>query len=134
LVHAEIRAQDAIVRASPKNPAESTIANSNPEIHAIILSDIAGFHIVNLLTSQSNFDSDYFSREIVQSLIDQFFPQGKVPGAPQFIVHVDSCSVYFQNAHKRFSMKISSAGFRTCPIHQISHFQTFEFSVISSDP
>jgi hypothetical protein len=65
-----------MARVPPRNPAENLTRNSAAEIHVHYCMGTAGFHVVNLLTYQSNFDNEYFMSEIMQPMVDQLFLQG----------------------------------------------------------
>jgi histone-lysine N-methyltransferase SETMAR len=53
------------------------------------------FHVVDLMTSQRSFDSQYFVDHIMLSLLEKVFPKGRNPHARQLHLHLDHCRVHF---------------------------------------
>jgi hypothetical protein len=47
------------------------------------------------MISQRNFNSEYFTNEIMQPLVAKLFPGGKMPHASRLIMHLDNCRVHF---------------------------------------
>jgi hypothetical protein len=62
-----------------------------------VLWGTTGFPGVNLMTSQRGFNNEYFITEIMQSLLDKRFPEGRPTHTPRFMLDFDDCRVHFSN-------------------------------------
>jgi histone-lysine N-methyltransferase SETMAR len=60
-----------------------------------IIWGVDGFHLVDLMTSQRNFDSQYFVDNIVVPLVEKVFPKGRNPDARRLHLHLDNRRVHF---------------------------------------
>jgi hypothetical protein len=63
---------------------------------------VDGFHVVNLMTSQRSFVSQYFIDNILVPLIEETFPQGMHPHARRRHLHLNNCRVHFSRAAEQF--------------------------------
>jgi histone-lysine N-methyltransferase SETMAR len=63
---------------------------------------IGGFHVIDLMTTQCSFNSEYFVNHVMVPLIDEIFPNGRNPHAPRLHVHLDNCRVHFSKATEQF--------------------------------
>jgi hypothetical protein len=72
------------------------------EFMLIVLWSTIEFPIVNLMTSQRGFNSEYFLTEIMQSLLDKRFPEGRLAHTSWLMVHFDNCRVHFSTLSLKF--------------------------------
>jgi hypothetical protein len=63
---------------------------------------VKGFHVVDLMTSQRSFDSQYFVNHIMVPLVAKVFPKGRNPHARRLHLHLDNCRVHFSRAVEQF--------------------------------
>jgi hypothetical protein len=63
---------------------------------------VGGFHVVDLMTSQRSFDSQYFVDDIMVPLVEKVFPKGTNPRARRPHLHLDNCRVHFSRAAEQF--------------------------------
>jgi histone-lysine N-methyltransferase SETMAR len=52
------------------------------------------FHIIDSLPTGAKISGIYYTNNILQSLHQAFFPQGRDPHGKRLAVHVDNCSVH----------------------------------------
>jgi histone-lysine N-methyltransferase SETMAR len=60
------------------------------------------FHVVDLMTSQRSFDSQYFVDNIMVPLVEKVFPKGRNPHARRLHLHLDHCRVHFSRVTEQF--------------------------------
>jgi transposase len=60
-----------------------------------------GFPVVNLMISQHGFNSEYFITDIMQSLLDKRFPEGRSAHISRLMVHLDNCRVHFSKLSQK---------------------------------
>jgi hypothetical protein len=53
------------------------------------------FHVVDLMTSQRSFNSEYFVNHVVAPMIAKAFPKGRTPHDGRVNLHLDDCRVHF---------------------------------------
>jgi hypothetical protein len=63
---------------------------------------VEGFHVVDLMTSQRSFDSQYFADNIMVPLVQKVFPKGRNPYARRLSFHLDHCRVHFSRVIEQF--------------------------------
>jgi histone-lysine N-methyltransferase SETMAR len=63
---------------------------------------VDGFHVVDLMSSQCSFDSQYFVDNIMVSLVQKVFPKGRNPHARPLHLHLDNCCVHFSRVPEQF--------------------------------
>jgi hypothetical protein len=63
---------------------------------------VDGFHVVDLMTSQHSFDSQYFVDNIMVQLVEKVFPKGRNPHARRPHLHLVNCRVHFSRAAEQF--------------------------------
>jgi histone-lysine N-methyltransferase SETMAR len=63
---------------------------------------VDGFHVVDLMTSQRSFDSQYFVDNIMVPLVEKVFPKGRNPHARRLHLHLDNCRVHFSRVAEQF--------------------------------
>jgi hypothetical protein len=63
---------------------------------------VGDFHVVDLMTSQRSFDSQYFVSNVMTLLIANIFPQGRIPHARRLHLYLDNCRVHFSNVTEQF--------------------------------
>jgi hypothetical protein len=63
---------------------------------------VDGFHVVDLITSQRNFNSDDFVSHVLAPMIAKVFSQGRIPHTHQLQLLLDNCRVHVSEATKQF--------------------------------
>jgi histone-lysine N-methyltransferase SETMAR len=63
---------------------------------------VDGFHAVDLMTSQRSFDLQYFTDNIMVSLVEKVSPKGRNPHARPRHLHLDNCRVHFSRVAEQF--------------------------------
>jgi hypothetical protein len=61
-----------------------------------------GSCVVDLMTTQKTFDSEYFFQQITIPLADKIHPGRRNPHAPGIQVHLDNCHMYFSKVIQCF--------------------------------
>jgi hypothetical protein len=56
---------------------------------------VDGFHLVDLITSQRSFNSEYFVSHVLATMVAKVFPRGRIPQTCRLQLHLDNCRVYF---------------------------------------
>jgi hypothetical protein len=56
---------------------------------------VTGFYVVDLVTTQRTFNSEYFVEQIMTPLVNKIYPGGRNPHTPGIQVHPDNYHVYF---------------------------------------
>jgi hypothetical protein len=54
------------------------------------------------MTSQRNFNNEYFVNEMMQPLVAKYFPGGRMPHTSRLIVRLDKCLVHFPKHTQMF--------------------------------
>jgi hypothetical protein len=92
---------------------------------------MGGFHVVDLMTSQRSFDSQYFVSNVMTPLIANIVPQRRIRQARGLHLHLDGYRVhFFQRSENNSSLKIRFCVWRTHPTVPILHHQTSGFSAM----
>jgi hypothetical protein len=68
----------------------------------IVSREVDGFHVVDLMTSQRSFNSEYFVNHGMAPTITKVFPQGRAPHARRQHLHLDNCRVHFSKNTQQF--------------------------------
>jgi histone-lysine N-methyltransferase SETMAR len=63
---------------------------------------VDGFHIIDLMTSQRNFNSECFVNHVMALMIAKVFPQGRTPHARRLHLHLDNCRVRLSKTTQQF--------------------------------
>jgi hypothetical protein len=63
---------------------------------------ISDFHVVDLITSQHSFDSQYSVSNLMAPLIANIYPRGRIPHVRRLHLHLDNCRVHFSNVTEQF--------------------------------
>jgi hypothetical protein len=63
---------------------------------------VKGFHVVDLMIWQNQFNSQYFVEHIMVPLIEEIFPHGRNRRALRLRVHLDNCRVHFSKGAEQF--------------------------------
>jgi hypothetical protein len=63
---------------------------------------VDGFHVVDLMTSQRSFDSQYFVDTIMVPFVEKFFPKGRNLHVRRLHLHLDNCHVHFSKVTEKF--------------------------------
>jgi hypothetical protein len=67
----------------------------------MVMWGIDSFHGVDLMTSQGNFDSQYFVHNIMVSLVQKVFPKRRNPHVRPYL-YLNPCSVHFSKVSEQF--------------------------------
>jgi histone-lysine N-methyltransferase SETMAR len=67
-----------------------------------VILGVGGFHVVELITPQRSFDSQYFVSNVMTPLITNILPQGRISHARQLHLHLDNCRVHFSKVTEQF--------------------------------
>jgi hypothetical protein len=65
------------------------------QIMFIIILGVGGFPVIDLMTSQRSFDSQYFMNDVVTLLIANLFLQGRISHARRLNLYLDNARVHF---------------------------------------
>jgi hypothetical protein len=68
--------------------------------------DVDSFHVVNLITSQETFNSQYFVDNVLTHLLPKIVPQGRRRHALRLHCHIYNCRVHFAKVSEQFSLKM----------------------------
>jgi transposase len=63
---------------------------------------VGGFDVIDLMTSQRSFDSQYSVANIMVPLVEKVFPKGRNPHARRRHLHLDNCRVRFSKVTEQF--------------------------------
>jgi hypothetical protein len=63
---------------------------------------VDGFHVVDLITSQPSFSSEYSVSGVLAPMVAKVFPRGRIPYPRRLQLHLDSCRVHFSKATEQF--------------------------------
>jgi histone-lysine N-methyltransferase SETMAR len=67
-----------------------------------VMRGIDGFHVVNFMTSQERFNSQYLVDNVLTHTLPKIFPQGRRRHALPLHCHLDNCRVHFSKASEQF--------------------------------
>jgi hypothetical protein len=65
-----------------------------------------GFHVVDLMTEQYSYNTQYFLSHVLESLLLAVFPDGRKPHSRRLSLHFDNCRVRHSKVSGNFSLKI----------------------------
>jgi hypothetical protein len=63
---------------------------------------VKGFHVVDLMTSQDQFNSQSFVEHGMVPLVQEIFPHGRNGRALRLHLHLDNCRVHFSKVAEQF--------------------------------
>jgi hypothetical protein len=63
---------------------------------------VDGFHVVDLMTSQRTFNSEYFVSHVLAPMVAKVFSRGKIPHTRRLQFHLDNCRVHFSKVTEPF--------------------------------
>jgi hypothetical protein len=63
---------------------------------------IDGFHVVDLMTSQRSFTSEYFVSHVLAPMVAKVFSPGRIPHTCRLQLHLGNCQVHFSKAIEQF--------------------------------
>jgi histone-lysine N-methyltransferase SETMAR len=63
---------------------------------------VDGFHVVDLMTSQRNFNSEYFVSHVLAPMAAKVFPRGRILHTRPLQLCLDNCRVHFSKAIEQF--------------------------------
>jgi hypothetical protein len=73
-----------------------------PKLMLTVIWGVFGFHVVDLMTVQDRFNSQYFADNVVIPLTQEIFPGGRRAHIRRLNVHQDNCRVHFSKVAERF--------------------------------
>jgi hypothetical protein len=91
---------------------------------------VDGFHVVDLMTSQRSFDSQYFMDNIMVPFVEKVFPKGRNPYAHRLRLHSDNRLVHFSRVAEKFMAQNHISRVPLQPRGSTLHLRTFGFLVI----
>jgi hypothetical protein len=65
------------------------------KIMLIVIWGVDGFHVVDLMTSQRSFNSEYFMSHVLAPMVAKVFPRGRTPHSHRLELHLHNCRVHF---------------------------------------
>jgi hypothetical protein len=83
--------------ATQTNPTIGT-----PKFMLTVMWGIKAFHVVDLMTSQNQFNLQYFVEHIRVPLVQEIFPHGRNRHALRLHLHLDNCLVHFSTVAEQF--------------------------------
>jgi histone-lysine N-methyltransferase SETMAR len=63
---------------------------------------VKGFHVVDLMTSQNQFNSQDFVEHVMVPRVQEIFPHGRNRRALRLHLHLDNCRIHFSNVTAHF--------------------------------
>jgi histone-lysine N-methyltransferase SETMAR len=63
---------------------------------------VDGFHVVDLMTSQRRFNSEYFMSYVLAPMVVKVFPRERIPQTCRLQLHLDDCRVHFSKLTEQF--------------------------------
>jgi hypothetical protein len=63
---------------------------------------VDGFHLMDLMTTQKEFDSPYFVANVLSALVQRIFPAGRRAHAVRLSCHLDNFPVHFSKVLEKF--------------------------------
>jgi hypothetical protein len=73
-----------------------------PKFLVTVVWGMEGFHVMDLMTSQNQFNSQYFMEYIMALLVEEIFPHGRNRRALRLHLHLDNCRVHFSKVSEKF--------------------------------
>jgi histone-lysine N-methyltransferase SETMAR len=68
----------------------------------IVIWEVDGFHVIDLMTWQRSFNSDYFVIHALAPMIVKVFPRGRIPHTCRLRYHLNNCRFHFSEAIEQF--------------------------------
>jgi hypothetical protein len=93
-------AQWSVCRDDVATKTKPTI--STPKCTLTVMWGVKGFRVVDLMTSQDQFNSQYFVEHIMVPLVQEIFPHGQNRRAPRLHLHLDNRRVHFSKVAEQF--------------------------------
>jgi hypothetical protein len=63
-----------------------------------VIWEVDGFHVIDLITSQRSFNSEYFVSHVLAPMVAKVFPQGRIPHTRRLQLQLDNYRVHFSKA------------------------------------
>jgi hypothetical protein len=63
---------------------------------------VDSFYVVDLMTSQRSFNSEYFVSHVLAPIAAKVFPRGRIRHTRRFQLCLDNCQVHFSKATEQF--------------------------------
>jgi histone-lysine N-methyltransferase SETMAR len=63
---------------------------------------VDGFHVVDLMTLQRSFNSEYFVSHVLTPTVAKLFPRGTIPHTRRLQLHLYKCRIHFSKATEQF--------------------------------
>jgi hypothetical protein len=63
---------------------------------------VDGSHVVDLMTSQRNFNSEYLASHVLAPIVAKIFPRGRIQHTRRLQLHLDNCRVHFSKSTEPF--------------------------------
>jgi hypothetical protein len=73
--------------------------------------EMKGFHVADLMTSENQFNSQYFVDHIRVSFVQEIFPHGRNRRAPRLHIYLGNSRVYFSRVAEQFLKQMASCTF-----------------------
>jgi hypothetical protein len=105
-----------------------------PKFMLTVMWGIKGFHVVDLMTSQNQFNSQYFVEHIMVPLVQEIFLYRRNRGALPLHLHRDNRQFTSQQWQDGLVKQLPSCGFHIFPTAQIWRLLTFPYSGILKPP
>jgi hypothetical protein len=72
------------------------------KIMPTVIWGIDGFHVVDLMTSQLSFSSEYFVSHVLAPTVAKLFPRGRISHTRRLQLHMNNCRIHFLKATEQF--------------------------------
>jgi hypothetical protein len=89
-------------RPSRRGARKSEAADRHQKFQLTGIWGVGGFHVVDLMTSERSFDSQYFVRNIMTPLIANIFPQWRILHTCRLHLHLDNCHFHSSQVTEQF--------------------------------
>jgi histone-lysine N-methyltransferase SETMAR len=96
----EHSAQWSVCRNDMATKTKLTI--STPKFMLTVMWRIKGFHVADLMTSQNQFNSQYFVEHVMVPIAQEIFPHGRNRRALPLHLHLDNSRVHFSKVAEQF--------------------------------
>jgi hypothetical protein len=119
-------AQWSLCRDDVATKTKPTI--NTPKFMLTVMWAVKGFHVVDLMTSQNQFNSQYFVEHIMMPLVQEIFAHGRDRRALRLHFHLDNRRVTCQKWQNSFFKQMTSRGFQILLTAQIWRLLTSGYS------
>jgi histone-lysine N-methyltransferase SETMAR len=75
---------------------------SAPKFVLTVMWGVKGFYVVDLMTSQDQFNSQYLVEHVMVPLVQEIFPHGRNRRGLRLHLHLDNCRVHFSKVAEQF--------------------------------